>query len=246
MTKGFYFIFVAALTLGLYSPMALAKKTPKKHAVQRLAPETPLQELEALKAGNKRFIASEKRDHNYHYQINKTKEVQAPYAVILSCLDSRVPVEIVFDQGIGDLFVARIAGNIENDDILGSMEFGTAVMGAKLIVVMGHTKCGAVKGACNNVTLGHLTGVLDKIQPAVQKIRSSMASFNPESYEHIDLVSEENVKQTVARIRSKSEIIRKLESEKKIQVVGAMYDISTGRVKFMEMASTLAEANIRK
>jgi carbonic anhydrase len=222
--------------------MVQAKETDKTKTPARIAPETPQQELEALKEGNRRFITSEKMGHDFHYQINKTKEGQTPYGVVLSCLDSRVPVEIVFDQGIGDLFVARIAGNIENNDILGSMEFGTALSGAKLIVVLGHTKCGAIKGACNNVKLGHLTALLDKIQPSVQKVKSSTPNFNPSSYEHIDLVSEENVRQTVARIRSGSEVIRKLEAEKKIQIVGAMYDISTGKVSFMEgKSATLAD-----
>ena len=172
---------------------------------------------------------------------SKTKEEQKPNGVVLSCLDSRVPVEIVFDQGIGDLFVVRIAGNIENTDILGSIEFGTAVYDAKLIVVLGHTKCGAIKGACNNVKLGNLTSVLDKIQPAVQKVKSMTPKFDPNSYEHIDLVSEENVRQTVARIRRGTEVIRKLEADGKIQIVGAMYDISTGKVSFMDRQGSLAD-----
>lgn len=218
-----------------------AKDMSKSKAMMKAAPETPQQELEALKEGNRRFITNEKLGHNFHYQINKTKEGQKPYGVVLSCLDSRVPVEIVFDQGIGDLFVARIAGNIENTDILGSMEFGTAVYDAKLIVVLGHTKCGAIKGACNNVKLGNLTSLLDKIQPSVQKIKSMTPKFDPNSYAHIDLVSEENVRQTVARIRQGSEVIRKLEADGKIQIIGAMYDISTGKVTFMDRQGSLAD-----
>lgn len=197
-------------------------------------PQTPQEELTALKEGNQRFISSEKVGHDFHYQINKTKDGQKPYAVILSCLDSRVPPEIVFDQGIGEVFVARIAGNIENDDILGSMEFGTAVTGAKLIVVMGHTKCGAVKGACQNVKLGFLTGLLDKIQPAVAQVKKSNPKFNPESYDDIDHVSEANVRMTVENIRKKSKIIRDLEAQNKILIVGAMYDISSGKVTFYD------------
>lgn len=197
-------------------------------------PQTPQEELAALKEGNLRFINSEKAGHDFHYQINKTKDGQKPYAVILSCLDSRVPPEIVFDQGIGEVFVARIAGNIENDDILGSMEFGTAVTGAKLIVVMGHTKCGAVKGACQNVRLGYLTGLLDKIQPAVAQVKKTNPKFNPESYDDIDHVSEANVRMTVGNIRKKSKIIRDLEAQNKILIVGAMYDISSGKVTFYD------------
>lgn len=207
-------------------------------ARQSKPPQTPQEELAALKEGNERFINSEKAGHDFHYQINKTKDGQKPYAVILSCLDSRVPPEIVFDQGIGEVFVARIAGNIENDDILGSMEFGTAVTGAKLIVVMGHTKCGAVKGACQNVKLGHLTAVLDKIQPAVAQVKKSNPKFNPESYDDVDHVSEANVMLTVENIRKKSPIIRDLEAKNKIRLVGAMYDISTGKVTFLDEVKT--------
>jgi len=241
MRKLKFLTFILPFALAGGGGLVHAKEADKSKTPVRSAPETPQQELEALKEGNRRFINNEKLGHDFHYQINKTKEGQKPYAVVLSCLDSRVPVEIVFDQGIGDLFVARVAGNIENNDILGSMEFGTAVSGAKLVVVLGHTKCGAVKGACNNVKLGHLTALLDKIQPAVQKVKSSSPKFNPESYEDIDHASEENVRQTVARIRSGSEILRKLESEGKIQIVGAMYDISTGQVQFFESPSKLAK-----
>ena len=159
---------------------------------------------------------------------------EKPYAVILSCLDSRIPPEVVFDQGIGEVFVARVAGNIENDDILGSLEFGTAAMGAKLIVVMGHTKCGAIKGACQNVKLGHLTALLDKIQPAVAQVKSTNPKFNPQSYEDIDHVSVANVMMTVENIRKKSQVIRDLEAQNKIRIVGAMYDISSGKVTFYD------------
>lgn len=236
--KVFGLLLFCAVVSGSFS--AQAKISKKNSSVQMKEPVTPLEELQALKDGNRRFINSETDGHDFQFQINKTKDGQKPYAVVLSCLDSRIPVEIVFDQGIGQLFVARIAGNIENNDVLGSMEFGTALMGAKLIVVMGHTKCGAIKGACQNVQLGHLTGVLDRIQPAVKKVQGSIEKFDPTSYEHIDMVSEENVRQTVARIRKSSDVIRKLEADKKVQIVGAMYDISTGKVSFLEEKATLA------
>jgi carbonic anhydrase len=241
-------IFAWVIFCGLVAggPVAVLAKMPAKDKSSELmVPANPQEELQALKDGNNRFIKNERLGHDFHYQINKTKDGQKPYAVVLSCLDSRVPVEIVFDQGIGQLFVARLAGNVENDDILGSMEFGTAVTGAKLIVVMGHTKCGAVKGACDNVKLGHLTGLLEKIQPAVKKVQASLPKFDANSYEHIDLVSEENVKMTVARIRNNSEILRKLEAEKKIQIIGAMYDISNGKVSFFEDQKTLADSKSR-
>ncbi|MDG0816265.1 carbonic anhydrase family protein [Bdellovibrio svalbardensis] len=209
-----------------------AEVTPQAYISKE--PATPQDELAALKDGNRRFLNNQQLGHDFHYQINKTKDGQKPYAVVLSCLDSRVPVEVVFDQGIGEVFVARVAGNIENNDILGSMEYGTAVVGAKLIVVMGHTKCGAVKGACDNVKLGHLTELLKKIEPAVKNVKSTTPNFNPESYEHVDHVSEENVRLTVGRIRKNSQIIRDLESQNKVRLVGAMYDISSGNVKFLE------------
>ncbi|WP_413580846.1 carbonic anhydrase family protein [Bdellovibrio sp. HCB288] len=241
MVKAVVLTLAVTLAFNAYTSNAIAKESSKKQVSKSMAPETPEQELQALKDGNMRFVAGNLRNHDYRHQIDKTKDGQKPYAVILSCLDSRIPVEVVFDQGIGELFVARVAGNIENNDILGSMEFGTAAMGAKLVVVMGHTKCGAIKGACNNVKLGHLTALLDKIQPAVRQVKNSTTGFNPESYDHVDLVSEENVKQTVARIRKNSEIIRKLEEQGKVRIVGAMYDISTGNVKFMDAASKLAD-----
>jgi carbonic anhydrase len=218
---------LSVLIIGAFVSSAQAARQTK-------APQTPQEELAALKEGNQRFMNNEKAGHDFHYQINKTKDGQKPYAVILSCLDSRVPPEIVFDQGIGEVFVARVAGNIENDDILGSMEFGTAVTGAKLVVVMGHTKCGAIKGACENVKLGFLTGLLDKIQPAVAKVRQSNPKFNAQSYDDIDHVASVNVMMTVENIRKKSKIIRDMEAKNQVRLVGAMYDISTGKVTFYD------------
>lgn len=215
-------------------PKASSNPVAEKKVVVSKAPETPEEELAALKEGNRRFVKNEQLGHDFQYQIHKTKEGQNPYAVVLSCLDSRVPVEIIFDQGIGEIFVARVAGNIENNDILGSMEYGTAVVGAKLIVVLGHTKCGAVKGACDNVKLGNLTGLLNKIQPAVKKVKRTTPNFDPGSYDHVDHVSEENVRLTVVRIRKGSKIIRDLEAKNQVRLIGAMYDISSGNVKFLE------------
>jgi carbonic anhydrase len=207
---------------------------PHDEASFQKEPESPAEELQALKDGNIRFVSSQAEVQDFHFQINKTKDGQKPYAVILSCLDSRVPPEIVFDQGIGQVFVARVAGNIENPDILGSLEFGTALAGAKLIVVLGHTKCGAIKGACQNAKLGHLTALLSKINPAVKVVSRSNKKFDATSYEDIDLVSEENVRMTVINIRKKSKVIRDLETQNKVRLVGAMYDISSGKVTFQE------------
>ncbi|UXR65253.1 carbonic anhydrase family protein [Bdellovibrio bacteriovorus] len=227
---------ILALLATAFLSSCASRPTPQAESlpsVVKVQAATPQEGLDALTAGNRRFVQNEMRGQDYHQQIDKTKNGQKPYAVVLSCLDSRVPVEIVFDQGIGELFVARVAGNIENDDILGSMEFGTAAMGAKLIVVLGHTKCGAVKGACNNVKLGHLTGLLKKIEPAAAQAKKEIPNFNPESYEHVDHASELNVKLTVERIRKKSKIIRDLEAQGKVRLVGAMYDISSGKVEFL-------------
>jgi len=159
---------------------------------------------------------------------------QFPHAVLLSCIDSRAPAEFVFDAGIGDLFNARIAGNVANQDLVGSMEFACAAAGAKLVLVMGHTRCGAVKGACDHVQLGNLTGLLDKIQPAVEAVRNVPGERNSTNSKFVEAVSEANVRLTVARIRELSPILRDLESAGKIQIVGCLYDLGTGRVQFLQ------------
>jgi carbonic anhydrase len=160
--------------------------------------------------------------------------VNIPYAVVLSCLDSRIPPEIVFDQGIGDLFVARVAGNIENQDILGSLEFATQVKGSKLIVVLGHTSCGAVEGACQEVKMGNLTGLLSEIEPAVKKVSKSHPDLHKNSKEFVEHVSDENVKRTVKDLIRRSDIIQNLVKEGKLKVVGAKYDVATGKVSFFK------------
>lgn len=189
--------------------------------------------LAALKQGNERFVARKPLHQNYLEQVAHTKADQHPYAAILSCLDSRVPPEIVFDQGIGDVFVARVAGNIEDPHIVGSLEFATKAKGAKLVVVMGHTSCGAVIGACKGVELGSLTGLLNEIKPAVQTVSTAHAHVDKTSNEFYDHVSVENVKQTVRDLSSKSPIISGLVAEGKVRIVGAMYDLSSGRVTFL-------------
>jgi carbonic anhydrase len=195
---------------------------------------TPQNVVEALKVGNARFVAGKSLNHDYLFQKDSTANGQNPHAVILSCIDSRIPVEVIFDQGIGDLFVARVAGNFVNTDILGSMEFGCKAVGAKTIVVMGHTNCGAIKGAIDDVKLApNLTSALQNIKPAVQKeINAVGGEDNSHNHELVEMVSKENVMQTMQNIRAKSALLKQMEAEQKINIVGAMYDLSTGKVTF--------------
>jgi carbonic anhydrase len=193
-----------------------------------LSPENALQ---MLKDGNHRFVTNLKRNHNLLQQVNDTSDEQYPFALILSCIDSRTSAELIFDQGLGDIFSCRIAGNILNEDILGSMEFACKVAGAKLIMVLGHSECGAIKGACNNVKMGNLTGLLKKIRVVVKEF-SKDKQVNQQSSDFIDLISKENVKNVLKNIPKKSKIIRDLVKNKKIIIVGAMYDVSSGKVDF--------------
>lgn len=200
---------------------------------------TPDEALAALKAGNERFVSGDVINQDFQKQIEKTSDGQMPYATILSCLDSRIPPEIVFDQGIGDVFVGRVAGNVESINMLGSFEFATELSGTKLVVVMGHTSCGAVGGACANAKLGSLTHLLDEIRPAVDLVMAQ----NPEANvckDHLDDVAEINVEHTVNDIRERSPVIAALESAGKVKVVGAMYDLETGKVTFMEIPAASA------
>jgi carbonic anhydrase len=184
-----------------------------------------------LKDGNHRFVTNLKMNRNLLQQVNDTSDEQYPFALILSCIDSRTSAELIFDQGLGDIFSCRIAGNILNEDILGSMEFACKVAGAKLIMVLGHSECGAIKGACNNVKMGNLTGLLKKIRVVVKEF-SKDKKVNQQSSDFIDLISKENVKNVLKNIPKKSKIIRDLVKDKKIIIVGAMYDISSGKVDF--------------
>lgn len=193
---------------------------------------TPKQAVEMLKNGNQRFVNNLKINRNLLNQINETSDGQYPFAFILSCIDSRTSAELIFDQGLGDIFSCRIAGNILNEDILGSMEFACAVSGAKLVMVLGHSECGAIKGACDHVEMGHLTKLLKKIQPAVKIIKKNKKNHNQKFQNITDQVSEQNVLEVIKKIPKKSKIIRKLLKEKKIALVGGMYNISSGVVEF--------------
>ena len=195
---------------------------------------TPLVALEILKDGNKRFVSNLKINRNLLQQANETSDGQHPFAVILSCIDSRTSAELIFDQGLGDVFSVRIAGNIVNEDILGSMEFGCKVAGAKIIVVLGHTKCGAVKGACDNVALGNLTGLIAKIKPAVDQESVTAKNRNSSNGVFVENVAELNVSLSVKNILLKSPIIADMVKNGDIGIVGGIHDIATGEVKFFE------------
>ena len=190
---------------------------------------TPKYALEILKQGNWRFEQNVKSQRDLKAQVKDTQEGQYPFAAILSCIDSRVPAELVFDQGIGDIFSVRVAGNIVNEDILGSLEYSCKVAGSKIIVVLGHSKCGAVTAACNNVKMGNITSLLQKI-----KVPKEIIDNNEIDQQSIELVSIENVKASVERIRNESPILSEMENSQEIKIIGAMYDVSKGRITFYE------------
>ena len=190
---------------------------------------TPAKGIRLLKEGNQRFQNNKQESHEFSQEIKATTQGQFPFATILSCIDSRVPAEIVFDQGIGDLFSIRIAGNVISDDVLGSMEFGAKLAGAHLIVVMGHTSCGAVTGACNDVQTGKLTGLLAKIKPAIEQTKDEK-----DAKTFVNKVSAKNVALAITEIRNRSEILKEMEENGTIRIIGAMYDITTGEVGFYE------------
>lgn len=191
---------------------------------------TPADALNRLVEGNKRFTQNTQVQRDLQEQIVDTSQGQYPFAAILSCIDSRVPAEIVFDQGIGDVFSARVAGNIVNEDILGSLEYACKVAGSKLIVVLGHTKCGAVTAACKNVELGNITVLLSKIKPAVNMLKVG----NELTESQIEQISVQNVKLSIENIRQESSILSDMEKEGQVEIVGAIYDVSNGRVEFLK------------
>ncbi len=195
---------------------------------------TPAKALEMLKEGNERFVGGDSVDRNLLAQVKQTSKGQFPIAAIVSCLDSRIPPEMVFDRGIGDIFVARVAGNFVNDDILGSLEFATRLAGAKLIVVMGHNECGAVKGACDSAELGLLTATLANLSPAVDAVQGDYTPRNSKNAKFVQAVTEMNVQLTMQKLRARSVVLRELIDKNEIGLVGAMYDVSSGKVTFNE------------
>ena len=208
----------------------------KAHTRETQATMTPQKSLQYLKEGNIRFQNNLKANRNLLEQVNDTSEGQFPFATILSCIDSRVSAELVFDQGLGDIFSVRIAGNIINEDILGSMEFACKLAGTKLIVVLGHTSCGAVKGACDNAKMGNLTKLIEKITPAVNAVKEPKDESlrNSSNLDFVDTVAEKNVKLTIERIHAESPILSEMEKNGEIMIIGAMYDINNGAVNFYE------------
>lgn len=193
---------------------------------------TPTKALELLEEGNKRFVNNLKANRNLLQQANETSDGQHPFAVILSCIDSRTSAELIFDQGLGDIFSVRIAGNIINEDILGSMEFACKVAGSKIIVVLGHTKCGAVKGACDHVEMGNLTALLTKIRPAVEDETETKENRTSKNSEFVENVAAINVKRTVKAIMERSTILKEMISNGEIGIIGGVHDITTGQVNY--------------
>ena len=195
---------------------------------------TPEQALAELKAGNARFVAGHPLKRDLPADVKATASGQYPIAVVLSCLDSRQPIEIVLDQGIGDIFSARVAGNVLNGDVLGSLEFACKVSGAKLIAVIGHTNCGAIKGAVDDVQLGNLTGLLTKIKPAIDAVPVEVQPRTSKNPEFVDQVAEANVRLVMQQIRDRSPILRDMLDKGQIGLVGGMYDLATGEVHFFD------------
>jgi len=208
----------------------------KAHTKETQATMTPEKSLTFLKEGNERFQNNLKANRNLLEQVNDTSEGQFPFATVLSCIDSRVSAELVFDQGLGDIFSVRIAGNFVNEDILGSMEFGCKLAGTKLIVVLGHTSCGAIKGACDHARLGNLTALINKIEPAVDAVKepTDESLRNSKNLKFVDEVASKNVELTIANIRKQSPVLAEMEENGEIKIVGAMYDIASGAVSFYE------------
>ena len=208
----------------------------KAHTKDTQATMTPEKSLQSLKDGNVRFLNNSKVERDLLDQVKDTSNGQFPFATILSCFDSRVSSELIFDQGIGDIFSVRIAGNFVNEDILGSMEFACKLAGTKLIVVLGHTSCGAVKGACDDAKMGNLTHLLAKIKPAVSAVVEPRdeSQRNSKNLEFVNNVAEKNVYLTIDNIKKESPVLEDMEKNGELKIIGAMYDVSSGTVTFYE------------
>jgi len=202
-------------------------------AQSKITPETAIQ---LLKKGNLRFLEGIRQKREFATQIAETASGQYPFACILGCIDSRVPIRLIFDQGIGDVFGATVAGNIVNEDILGSLEFGCKIAGAKLVVVLGHTSCGAVKGACDKAELGNLTSLLAKINPAIQNVKepTDPTQRTSQNSSFVDAVALENIKLTVQNIKTYSNVLRDMEERGAIKIIGAIYNVENGEVSFLD------------
>lgn len=195
----------------------------------------PSDAVNMLKSGNQRFLDGNVHNRNLHQQVKDTAGGQFPHAAIVSCIDSRIPTEVIFDQGIGDIFNARIAGNFVNEDILGSLEFACKLAGSKVIVIMGHTSCGAVKGACDHAELGNLTQMLDKIMPAVDAVETREGEErSSKNLNFVNEVSAKNVEMTIDNVKKNSSVLNEMYENGEIDIVGAMYDVKTGKVTFTD------------
>jgi len=229
-TNGFSW-YLGSCSINGTNLSALAAAPPTKESQAAMTPQSALAEL---KVGNARFVAGHSLIRNPPADVKATASGQYPFAVVLSCLDSRQPIEIVLDQGLGDIFSARVAGNVLNDDILGSLEFACKASGAKLIAVIGHSSCGAIKGAVDSVELGSLTGLLDKIKPALTEVPANVQPRNSKNPAFVDEVSAANVRMVLREIRERSPILREMLDQGQIGLVGGMYDLSTGEVRFYD------------
>lgn len=205
--------------------------TLTKEAQQLL---TPADAIKLLKEGNKRFVDNLKINRNLLQQVNETSTGQYPFAVILSCIDSRTSAELIFDQGLGDIFSIRIAGNILNDDIIGSMEFACKLAGSKLIAVLGHTKCGAIQGACKNIKMGHLSGLLEKIEPAIHLVKQQTPHQHETDVDFVNAVTQSNVSLVINNILKKSPILSEMIKQEKVGIIGGIYNADNGQVEFNE------------
>ena len=221
-------IFCAVLPLSVSAREAAVQTLESQSAL------TPDAALTLLKEGNQRFLSGNLLERDLMAQVKATSKGQYPHSVVLSCIDSRVPPELVFDQGLGDIFAPRVAGNFVDEELLGSMEFAAAVAGSKAIVVLGHSECGAVKGACDDVKLGNLTQTLANIRPAVEAVTGFEGERNSKNKDFVSAVAHENVRQTVDNILERSPVLAELVERGKLKVVGAMYDVSTGKVTFLD------------
>lgn len=193
---------------------------------------SPDEAVELLKNGNERFVKNMRAERDLVTQVTETSMGQFPFATILSCMDSRTSAELIFDQGIGDIFSIRIAGNVLNDDIVGSMEFASKLVGTKVILILGHTKCGAVGGACDNVEMGNLTSLLQKIKPAIERETSIKENRNSKNPDFVNRITELNVRMVMEKVIEQSPIIAELEKEGKIRIIGGFYDVDSGKVEF--------------
>lgn len=230
--RSFLRVASAATAIGVGSGFLFADETRADALTKEQRDKlTPEQIIQVMQKGNARFRRGERKERNYLREQEASASGQYPAAALLSCIDSRAPAEVIMDLGIGDIFNARVAGNVENPDILGSLEFACKLAGAKVVLVMGHTACGAIKGSIDNAQLGNLTGLLAKIRPAVEATAYS-GERSAKNYAFVDAVARKNVEMTVANIRKDSSVLAELESKGTIKIAGAMYDLKTGAVEF--------------